>query len=138
MSTEAKVPDTEDILRSVMDRWKAGIDAHDPQKVADVFTADAIFQGLQPYSVGRQGVADYYEGQPVGMTVTYRILESRRLADDLALGYLRADFSRPDGSQINLYIGVLALRNDDGWRIGHYQASAGITSRSNSSIPDRS
>lgn len=138
MSTEAKVPDTEQILRIVMDRWKAGIDAHEPQKVADVFTDDAIFQGLQPYSVGRQGVADYYESQPVGMTVTYRILETRRLADDLAFGYLSADFSRPDGSQVNLYIGVLALHKDDGWRIGHYQASAGITSLSNSSIPDRS
>jgi hypothetical protein len=48
-----------------------------------------------------------------------RLLAARRVAGDL-------------------YIGVLALHNNDGWRIGHYQASAGITSRSNSSIPDRS
>ncbi len=38
---------------------------HDgPQRVAEVFTEDAIFQGLRPYSVGRQGVVDYYAAQP--------------------------------------------------------------------------
>jgi hypothetical protein len=57
--------------------------------VLDVFTEDAIFQGLRPYSVGRQGVADYYDAQPGGMTVTYRILETRRPTEELVLGYLR-------------------------------------------------
>ena len=47
-----KVPDT-DALRDALDRWKAAIDAHEPERVADVFTEDAIFQGLSPYSVGR-------------------------------------------------------------------------------------
>ncbi len=73
-----------------MDEWKAGIDAHDPGRVAAVFTEDAVFQGLRPYGVGRDAVADYYDSQPVGMTVTYRILESRRPADDVVLGYLAA------------------------------------------------
>ena len=50
----------EEILRGVLDRWKAAVDAHQPQQVASYFTEDAIFQGLRPYSVGRQGVADYY------------------------------------------------------------------------------
>jgi hypothetical protein len=49
-----KVQGTE-ILRGVLDEWKAGVDAHEPQKVAAVFTEDAIFQGLRPYSVGRDG-----------------------------------------------------------------------------------
>ena len=31
------------------------------------------------------------------MTVTYRILETRRPAEDLVLGYVRADFTFPDG-----------------------------------------
>jgi hypothetical protein len=30
MSTEAKVPDTEHLLREVLDEWKAGVDDHDP------------------------------------------------------------------------------------------------------------
>jgi hypothetical protein len=81
-----KVPGTEEILRGTLDQWRAGIDAGEPERVADVFTDDAVFQGLHPYSVGRQGVADYYASQSSGMTVTYRILEMRRPTEDLVLG----------------------------------------------------
>ena len=112
-----------EITREVLDRWKAGIDAGAPERVADVFTEDAIFQGLQPYSVGRQGVVEYYSAQPPGMTVTYRLLETRRPADDLVLGYAKADFAFPDRPTVGVYLGVLLERRDDGWRIGHYQVS---------------
>ncbi|MFJ9558861.1 hypothetical protein ACIRQQ_02310 [Streptomyces fuscichromogenes] len=37
----AKAPRT--VLHEVMDRWKAGVDAHAPQQVAACFTDDAIF-----------------------------------------------------------------------------------------------
>jgi uncharacterized protein (TIGR02246 family) len=116
--------ESEEILRGVLDRWKAGIDAREPQQVAAAFTDDAIFQGLRPYSVGRRGVAEYYEAQPRGMTVSYRVLETRRPAADLVLGYLNADFSFPTGPRsLSLYLGVLVERGNDGWRIVHYQAS---------------
>jgi uncharacterized protein (TIGR02246 family) len=114
---------TAEILRAVLDEWQAGIAAHDPQRVAAVFTEDAIFQGLRPYSVGRQGVVDYYASQPVGLTVDYRIQETRRPADKVVFGYLRADFTRPDGTGIPLNLSVLVTRDDD-WRIAHYQVSA--------------
>jgi uncharacterized protein (TIGR02246 family) len=113
-----------EILQEVLDRWKAGIDTQQPARVADAFTGDAIFQGLRPYSVGRQGVRDYYASQHPGMTVAYRILESRRPADDLVLGYIKADFSYPDRPTVNVHIGVLAKRAEDGWSIIYYQASA--------------
>jgi len=116
------VQDTE-ILRGVLDQWQAGIDAHQPDRVAALFTADAVFQGLHPYSVGRQGVAEYYASQPPGMTVTYRLLETRRPATNAVLGYVAADFAYPDRPTVSLYICVLAVHGDDAWRIGHYQAS---------------
>ena len=117
-----KVQGTE-VLRGVLDHWKAGVDAHEPQKVASVFTNDAIFQGLRPYSVGRQGVADYYDAQPRGMTVTYRILETRRPTEELVLGYVRADFAFPDRPTVSVHLSVLVTHRDAGWRIRHYQAS---------------
>jgi hypothetical protein len=117
------VLDTEPILRTVLDRWKKGIDAHDPGLVADVFTADAIFQGLRPYSVGPRGVYEYYEGQPPGMTVDYRILESRRLDTDVVLGYLAADFAFRDRDTVHLNIGVVITRTSKDWKIASYQAS---------------
>ncbi|MDH6676456.1 uncharacterized protein (TIGR02246 family) [Rhodococcus sp. LBL1] len=119
------MPGTEDILRNLLKEWKAGVDEHDPGRVAAVFTEDAIFQGLHPYSTGRQGVYDYYDSQPVGLTVEYRFHETRRLSDDVALAYLRTDFTRPDGVVIPLNLSVVAHRNTDGrWSIAFYQVSA--------------
>ncbi len=122
MWTVVKVQGTE-VLVGVLDQGKAGVDAHEPQKVASVFTEDAIFQGLRPYSVGRQGVADYYDAQPRGMTVAYRILETRRPTEGLVLGYIRADFAFPDRQTVSLHLSVLVSHGDAGWRIRHYQAS---------------
>ncbi|BBX68266.1 SgcJ/EcaC family oxidoreductase [Mycolicibacterium psychrotolerans] len=119
------MPDTESgIVHAVLDEWKAGIDAHDPARVAAVFTEDAVFQGLHPYTVGRGGVFAYYDGQPPGLTVDYRIDEIRRPADQVVLGYGRADFARPDGTVTRLMLGVVLVRGDGGWRIQQYQVSA--------------
>jgi uncharacterized protein (TIGR02246 family) len=115
--------DSEAILQSVLDRWKAAVDKHEPERVASTFAEDAIFQGLHPYSVGRQGIAEYYDSQPVGMTAEYRILETRRLADDLVLGYLDVDFSFTDRPTLGVKLGVLVKCLKDRWYISHYQVS---------------
>lgn len=112
-----------EIVRAALDEWRAGINARDPGRVAAVFTEDAIFQGLRPYSVGRSGIAQYYNSQPHGMTVSYQVLETRRPAPDVVFGYVQADFAFPDRPAITLNIGVLVQHSGDGWRIGHYQAS---------------
>jgi len=68
-------------------------------------------------------VVEYYSAQPSGMTVTYRVLETRRPASGLVLGYAKADFAFPDRPTVDVYLGVLLERGEDGWRIGHYQVS---------------
>jgi uncharacterized protein (TIGR02246 family) len=115
--------DREKILRHVLDRWKAGVDAHEPQQIAALFTEDAIFQGLRPYSVGRPGVAAYYDSQPPGLTAAYRILETRAPAEDLVLGYLAVDFSFTDRPTLHVFLSVLVKRTEEGWHISHYQVS---------------
>jgi uncharacterized protein (TIGR02246 family) len=112
-----------EILRTVLDRWKSAVDAHDPNRVASYFTDDAIFQGLHPYSVGRAGVAEYYDAQPVGMTAAYHILQTRRLADDLVLGYLSVDFAFTDRPVLTVYLSVIVRRTGNAWFISHYQVS---------------
>ena len=114
---------SEAILQSVLDQWKQAVDRHEPERVASTFTEDAIFQGLHPYSVGREGIAEYYHSQPVGMSAEYRILETRRLADDLVLGYLDVDFSFTNLPTLGVKLGVLVRRLEDGWYISHYQVS---------------
>lgn len=46
--------DEADMLDAVLTRWKAAVNAHQPEQVAALFTKDAIFQGLHPYTVGRR------------------------------------------------------------------------------------
>lgn len=122
-TTDNDPTDNETILRDVLDRWKAAVDAHHPERVAALFTEDAIFQGLHPYSVGRRGVADYYASQPLGMTTEYRVLETRRLAGNLVLGYLDVEFSFTDRPVVKVKLAVLATRVGEEWYLTHYQVS---------------
>ncbi|MFE0359626.1 YybH family protein [Streptomyces nigra] len=115
--------DDETVLHDVLERWRTAVDAHRPQDVAAVFTEDAIFQGLHPYGVGRDAVAAYYASQPLGMRAAYRILETRRFADDLVLGYLDVEFTFTDRDPVTVKLAVLARRQDDGWYLAHYQVS---------------
>ncbi|MEU8076518.1 hypothetical protein AB0B31_13820 [Catellatospora citrea] len=112
-----------EILRTVLDRWKSAVDAHDPGRVASCFTDDAIFQGLHPYSIGPQGVAAYYDSQPIGLTADYDILQTRRLAEDVILGYLGVDFGFTDRPTLAVNLGVVLRRIGDSWLIAHYQVS---------------
>ncbi|WP_326614328.1 hypothetical protein OIE62_01010 [Streptomyces scopuliridis] len=115
--------DDEAILRGVLDQWKAAVNAHEPEQVAARFTEDAIFQGLHPYSVGRQGVAEYYDSQPLGMTARYQILETRRLADDLVLGYQSVEFDFTDRPPLTVNLSLLVKRLASSWYIALYQVS---------------
>jgi uncharacterized protein (TIGR02246 family) len=111
------------VLTDVLEQWKSGINDHDPARVAALFTKDAIFQGLHPYGVGRDAVAEYYDSQPLGLSPQYEILETRELADDLLLGYLAVDFTFTDRPTLAVFLGVLLRRTDEGWLIAHYQVS---------------
>ena len=115
--------DEADVLDAVLTRWKAAVDAHQPEQVAELFTTDAIFQGLHPYTVGRAGIAEYYAAQPMGMTAAYTLRETRTLSDGLVLGYLTVDFGFTDRATITVYLSVIIRQDADGWRIVHYQVS---------------
>ena len=115
--------DASTVVADVMNTWRAGIDAGDPGRVAAAFTADAVFQGLRPYGVGRDAVRAYYAAQRAGMTVGYDILESRRLAEGVVTGYLRATFAYRDRDAVTVHIGVVLVRGADGWAVAQYQAA---------------
>jgi uncharacterized protein (TIGR02246 family) len=113
----------EAIVADVLDRWKAAIEARRPDEVAALFAEDAIFQGLRPYGVGRQGILDYYAGQPVGLVPNYRILETRQSAGGVVLGYVEVDFTFTDRASIPVLLSVLLTGADGRWLISHYQVS---------------
>src|ERR1700735_5543828 len=111
------------MLDAVLTRWKAAVDARQPEQVAALFATDAIFQGLHPYTVGPAGVAEYYTAQPAGMTAVYTLRETRALSDGLVLGYLTVDFGFSDRAALTVYLSVIIRQDADGWRIVHYQVS---------------
>ncbi|MEV0563927.1 SgcJ/EcaC family oxidoreductase [Dactylosporangium sp. NPDC050588] len=113
----------ESVLRDVLDAWKSAVDAHDPDRVATLFTADAIFQGVHPYGVGPAAVAAYYAPQPIGLTAAYDLRETRHLSDDLILGYAAVEFTFTERPPVRGFLGVLVRRAGDTWRIAHYQFS---------------
>ncbi|MGF6885230.1 hypothetical protein ABIA39_003196 [Nocardia sp. GAS34] len=116
-------PETDSILRTVLDEWKSAVDDHDSSRVAATFTEDAIFQGLHPYTVGRAGIAAYYQSQPEGLKADYRILESRRQADNLIYAYLAVVFSFADRPALDVNLGITLGHLDTGWYITTYQVS---------------
>lgn len=111
------------VVRGVMDRWKSGIETREIERIAELFTEDAIFQGLRPYSVGRAGVAEYYESQPIGLKAEYTVAETRLVGEDGLLAYLSVEFSFADRPALDVYLSVLLTRQADEWLIGHYQVS---------------
>jgi uncharacterized protein (TIGR02246 family) len=115
--------DTVEVLRTVLDGWKAAVDDHDPERVASFFTEDALFQGLHPYSIGRPGISSYYAAQPIGMAADYDILETRQLADDIVVGYTRVDFTFIDRPALPVNLTTIVRRGANGWLIDHYQVS---------------
>ncbi|WP_246595049.1 SDR family oxidoreductase [Actinoplanes auranticolor] len=94
-------------------------------QISDVTDA-IVFQGVHPYTIGRAGVTEYYAGQPAGMTVAYRILQTRELADDVVLGWVAAEFSLVDRPPIAVNLTVVARRAGGAWRIAHYHVSPRI------------
>lgn len=113
----------EAVLADVLASWKTGVDAHLPADVAKLFTDDAIFQGLHPYGVGPEAVAEYYALQPLGMVADYEVLETRSPADGLVLGYMIVTFTFPDRASIEVNLSLLLTREGGDWKISHYQVS---------------
>jgi muconolactone delta-isomerase len=123
ISNQASADEAAAVLDGVLTRWKAAVDAHQPEDVAELFTADAIFQGLHPYTVGPAGVAEYYAAQPMGMTAEYTLRETRVLNDGMVLGYFTVDFGFTDRATLTVYLSVIIRLDAGDWRICHYQVS---------------
>jgi uncharacterized protein (TIGR02246 family) len=120
-------PDTtanDRILTGVLDEWADGIRAHEPERVAAHFTEDAVFQGFDLVrTVGRPGIAAYYDKQPLGLTASYTILERRRISADALVVYADVDFTLPDGIVIPVHLTGVLLNTDGTWLISHYHVS---------------
>ncbi|PJJ73424.1 uncharacterized protein (TIGR02246 family) [Diaminobutyricimonas aerilata] len=114
----------EPAVTATLDAWAAGIRAHRPDDVASVFTDDAIFQGFDPvHTVGRAGIAAYYDKQPLGLRAEYEIREIRPISADAVLAYVRVDFTPPEAAVIPVHLTAVLRSTGGDWLISHYHVS---------------
>jgi uncharacterized protein (TIGR02246 family) len=120
----AEASGQEAVLIQTLKRWADGVRLHDTERVASYFTEDAVFQGFdRTHTVGRRGVASYYDKQPVGLDPTFSVLEVRSISDDAFLAFADVDFARPDGEVIPVHLSLVIVRSDGAWLIRHYHVS---------------
>ncbi|SDH36624.1 YybH family protein [Nonomuraea jiangxiensis] len=114
----------EEIFTSVLDIWKHGIDVHDTTEIGSTFAEDAIFQGGHPDpSRGRDAVVAYYDPEPL-TGVEYEIIDARRSADNVIVGYATAHFEFPgDTPTVHRHVTMVLERTGEQWLIGHYHVS---------------
>jgi uncharacterized protein (TIGR02246 family) len=112
-------------ISSVLDDWKSGIATRNLNAIADVFTPEALFQGMRPtFTIGRDGVKEYYGAKPPGLSVEYEVLNLRQLGDDAVIAYVGATFHRADGGILRTRITTVLSRAEERWLIDHYHVSA--------------
>ncbi|MCL1869502.1 MAG: SgcJ/EcaC family oxidoreductase [Promicromonosporaceae bacterium] len=122
MTENLTAPAVEQRVRTLLDRWAAGIAERRPDDVAALFTADALFQGFDPApGFGREAVAGYYAKQPVGLTAEYELLSVRE-AGDAVIVYAHVVFHRPDGD-VPVYLTAVVEQADGAWALSHYHVS---------------
>ncbi len=111
-------------VSDTFERWQSGIAAFDLDKIASAFTEDALFQGLRPnYTLGHDGVRDYYSHIGAGLSVDNHIRETTQLGPDAVLTYSTADFTHADGTTTNTHLTVVLRRADGQWLMSHYHVS---------------
>lgn len=112
------------ILGAALRSWADGIRAHEPERVASLFTEDAVFQGFdRSHSVGRSAVTAYYAKQPVGLSPDPHVQEVIPVAPDAFLAFVDVEFTRPDGEVIPTHLTLALVRDAERWLIRHYHVS---------------
>lgn len=109
-------------IESVLDAWKAAFDAGDPQAIASLYTADAMFiGGIGGVHVGRRSIEDYFEKNSSPSIVAFRDVQTRAIADQVVLVSMIGAISREGGEPRDFRFLQTHVRTADGWRIaGHH------------------
>ncbi len=113
-----------DPMRETLERWKAAFDGHHVDAMAELFTADALFQGFDPEArVGRDAVRAYYEAVPADRTADVTVLATYGLGAQVAGGFADVVFRDPAGWTAPVHLSLVLVRDDGAWRIRQYHVS---------------
>ncbi|MFD6063102.1 nuclear transport factor 2 family protein [Rhodococcus wratislaviensis] len=106
--------------------WGRRFNAGDARGVSDMFTANAIFQGLCPEpKFGKGEILTYYENVPASTTVLAQPISVYRIGEDFIGGIAEIVFTEPDGRQRPVNLSMLLCADRGAWLICHYHVSDG-------------
>jgi uncharacterized protein (TIGR02246 family) len=109
-------------VESILGAWKAAFDAGDPQAIASLYTADAVFiGGIGGVHVGRRAIEDYFEQNASPSTIVFRDVQTRAVTDQVVLVSMIGAISRAGGEPRDFRFLQTHVRTADGWQIaGHH------------------
>jgi uncharacterized protein (TIGR02246 family) len=111
-------------MHEVLRSWKAAFDSHQADAMADLFTADTLFQGFgAEVIVGRDAVRGYYEAVPAERTAQMTVLHTYTIGDQVAGGFADVTFRDPTGWEAHVHLSLVLHYDGDSWRIRQYHVS---------------
>ncbi|MDI9980160.1 nuclear transport factor 2 family protein [Rhodococcus sp. IEGM 1307] len=116
--------DADTIFAEVLAAWGRCFNGGDARGVSDMFTANAIFQGLRPEpKFGKGEILTYYENVPASTTVLAQPISVYRIGGGVIGGIAEIVFTGPDGRQRPVNLSMLLCADRGAWRICHYHVS---------------
>ncbi|WUD76659.1 SgcJ/EcaC family oxidoreductase [Streptomyces sp. NBC_00510] len=117
-----------DPMRETLSRWKAAFDGHRPDEMAELFTADALFQGFGPdTTAGRDAVRAYYEAVTEDRWADVGKVQGYRVGDQVAGGFADVVFRGAEGWEAAVHLSLVLQREGDDWLIRAYHVSRIVT-----------
>jgi uncharacterized protein (TIGR02246 family) len=112
------------VLGESLAAWKLAFDRHRPQDMVELFSGDALFQGLSPALLtGRKEIFGYYRALSPGITATFQIIQARQLTQHLVCGFAAVHFTYPDARTAQVQLSLVLRRDGQTWFIAQYHAS---------------
>lgn len=113
------------VLAETLFLWKLAFNSHRPEDIAELFSPDALFQGLTPALLtGRDEIFEYYAALSPGITAGFQVGQSRQLTQSLVCGFAAVSFTYPDGKTVPVRLSLVLCRAENGWLIAQYHASS--------------
>ncbi|MFC4508529.1 MULTISPECIES: YybH family protein [Streptomyces] len=113
------------VVQEMVERWRVAFNGHQPDRMAELFAPDALFQGFGPdVLVGRDAVRGYYEAVPVYRTATdVSVLHSYAIGVGIVGGFVGLAFRDPKDVEDRVHLSLLLEHSADGWQIRQYHVS---------------
>ena len=109
-------------VEMVLDAWKAAFDAGDPQRIASLYTPDAMFiGGIGGVHIGRRSIEGYFGENAAPSSVTFRDIKTLAIEDLVILVSMIGAITREGGEPRDFRFLQTHVRTVNGWQIaGHH------------------